>query len=461
MLVAQDTTRYGEDLYTSRANCRGFLKRLCALDGDFYIRVLYCYPDFLTEELLDTMAGEPKILNYLDLPLQHCSGRILRAMHRWGDRGKLEALLAHVREKVPGVTLRTTLMVGFPGETEEDFEELCEFAKRVRFDHMGCFAYSAEEGTEAAALPDQIDEDVKSHRVEVLMEQQMALEQAAGEALVGKTVRVLVEGWDRWAECWFARAASQAPDDIDGKVYFHVPKDAKRRPVLGQFAEVEIADCLDGDLVGAYQGKRGAGRMLNLPNKLSILRIVLVPFFVAFLVYDFVPYHTLWALLLFLVASYTDHLDGKLARARNEITSFGKFLDPLADKILILSALVCFAQLRLCSVWVPLIVLLREFAVTSLRLVAVENGRVIAANLWGKAKTVTQMAASIYMLFVQTLASFGVPAGAAYIDWLSASPGVYAGLLLFGNVLLWLSCVMTIVSGIVYIRDNFDVLRHS
>ncbi len=201
--------------------------------------------------------------------------------------------------------------------------------------------------------------------------------------------------------------------------------------------------------------------MLNLPNKLSILRIVLVPFFVAFLVYDFVPYHTLWALLLFLVASYTDHLDGKLARARNEITSFGKFLDPLADKILILSALVCFAQLRLCSVWVPLIVLLREFAVTSLRLVAVENGRVIAANLWGKAKTVTQMVASIYMLLIQTLASFGVPAGAAYIDWLSASPGVYAGLLLFGNMLLWLSCVMTIVSGIVYIRDNFDVLRHS
>ena len=258
VLVAQDTTRYGEDLYKSHELPR-LLKRLCALDGDFYIRVLYCYPDFLTEDLLDPMAKEPNILKYLDLPLQHCSGRILRAMHRWGDRGKLEALLSHVREKVPGVTLRTTLMVGFPGETEEDFEELCEFAKRVRFDHMGCFAYSAEEGTEAAALPDQIDEDVKSHRVEVLMEQQMALEQAAGEALVGKTVRVLVEGWDRWAECWFARAASQAPDDIDGKVYFHVPKDAKRRPVLGQFAEVEIADCLDGDLVGTYQESGAQG----------------------------------------------------------------------------------------------------------------------------------------------------------------------------------------------------------
>lgn len=200
---------------------------------------------------------------------------------------------------------------------------------------------------------------------------------------------------------------------------------------------------------------------MNLPNKLSLARIILVPVFVICLVYTFVPYHFLWALLLFLAASYTDHLDGKIARERGLVTSFGKFLDPLADKVLILSALICFTVLHWCSVWVPLIVILREFSVTSLRLVAVESGRVIAANNWGKAKTVSQIVAVGYFLAVQTCAGFGLLGDVSgFVDWLSFSNALYGGLILFGNVLLWASCALTIASGVIYIRDNREVLRN-
>ena len=143
---------------------------------------------------------------YIDLPLQHASGPILKAMNRRGDRQSLTALLKKVREKVPGVILRTTLITGFPGETEEDFTELAEFVKDIRFERMGCFAYSQEEGTPAAELPDQIDDEVKEHRAEILMDDQMAIMDQQGQALLGQTLEVLVEGFDRWAECWFGRS---------------------------------------------------------------------------------------------------------------------------------------------------------------------------------------------------------------------------------------------------------------
>lgn len=249
ILIAQDTTRYGWDLYGRKLMLPELLRRLCAVDGVRWIRVLYCYPDFMTDELLDTIASEEKVVPYIDIPLQHCNGRVLKAMHRWGDREKLGALVAHMREKVPGLTLRTTLLVGFPGETAAEFEELCEFAREMRFDRMGCFAYSQEEGTAAGAMPDQIEDDVKRHRAEVLMEQQMEQSQQAGEALAGTVQTVLVEGWDRYAECWFGRTAAQAPDDIDGKVYFTVAQGAKK-PAMGTFAQVEVTGCMDGDLIG-------------------------------------------------------------------------------------------------------------------------------------------------------------------------------------------------------------------
>ena len=244
ILIAQDTTRYGIDLYGEYSLAK-LLQRLCTIDGIKWLRVLYCYPDAITDELLDVMAQEEKILPYIDLPLQHASGKVLRAMNRRGDRESLTVLLQKIRKKIPGVILRTTLITGFPGETEEDFTELAECVKEIRFDRLGCFAYSQEEGTPAAELPDQIDEDVKEHRAEVIMELQTRIMEENGEKYVGKTVEVLTEGFDRYAECWFGRSKMDAPD-IDGKVFFS----AEKKPVLGTFVDVLVEDCIDCDLFG-------------------------------------------------------------------------------------------------------------------------------------------------------------------------------------------------------------------
>lgn len=244
VLIAQDTTRYGIDIYGEYSLAK-LMKRLCKIDGLKWLRVLYCYPDSITDELLETMASEEKIVKYIDLPLQHASGKVLRAMNRRGDRAELTALMNKIREKIPGVILRTTLIAGFPGETDEDFTELAEFVKEIRFDRLGCFAYSQEEDTPAAKMPNQIDEDVKNRRAEIIMEDQTFIMEEKGQDYIGKTLEVLVEGFDRYAECWFGRSAMDAPD-IDGKVFFSVDK----KPVLGTFVNVNIEDCVDCDLFG-------------------------------------------------------------------------------------------------------------------------------------------------------------------------------------------------------------------
>lgn len=245
VLIAQDTSRYGIDLYGEYSLAK-LMRRLCRIDGLRWLRVLYCYPDSITDELLDTMAQEEKIVPYIDLPLQHASGPILKAMNRRGDRQSLTALMNKIREKVPGVVLRTTLITGFPGETEEDFTELAEFVKDVKFERLGCFAYSQEEGTPAAELPGQLDEEVKAHRAELIMDRQMEIMERQGMELIGKTLEVLVEGYDRYAECWFGRSWRDAPD-VDGKIFFTT---GGKRPRLGSFVQVMVEDCMDCDLTG-------------------------------------------------------------------------------------------------------------------------------------------------------------------------------------------------------------------
>ncbi len=246
VLIAQDTTRYGIDVY-GKYSLAELLRRLCQIEGVCWLRVLYCYPDAITDELLDVMAQEKKVLPYIDLPLQHASGRVLKAMNRRGDRASLTALIKKIRAKVPGVILRTTLITGFPGETEEDFTELAEFVKEARFDRLGCFTYSQEEDTPAALLPDQVDQEVKERRAEIITDMQMDITDPKCESYVGRTFQVLVEGFDRYAECWFGRSYMDAPD-VDGKIFFTTQG---KRPVLGSFVPVIIEDWMNGDLTGS------------------------------------------------------------------------------------------------------------------------------------------------------------------------------------------------------------------
>ena len=224
VLVAQDTTLYGEDLY-GESRLPELLEQLCEIDGLAWIRLLYCYPEHITDRLLDVIAAQEKVLPYLDIPIQHCSGKVLRAMNRTGDAAWLKELIAHIRRKVPGMVLRTTVMTGFPGEGEEEFEELCDFIQEVRFERLGCFAFSPEEGTAAVDLPDQVPEEEKNRRRELVMEEQARIAGEYNEAQVGRTIPVLVESYDRYAECWFGRSPADAPD-IDCKVFFTCPKGA-------------------------------------------------------------------------------------------------------------------------------------------------------------------------------------------------------------------------------------------
>ena len=244
ILIAQDTSRYGLDLYGEYSLAK-LLRRLCKIEKLHWIRVLYCYPDAITDELLDVMAEEEKVVKYIDLPLQHASGKVLKAMNRRGNKESLLALVKKIREKIPGVTLRTTMITGFPGETEEDFTELAEFVKEAQFERLGCFAYSQEENTMAGEMPDQIDEEIRNHRAEIIMDSQMNIMDRIGEKQVGREIEVLTEGFDRYAECWFGRSAMDAPD-IDGKVFFS----AEQKPYLGQLVTVHGDVAIDCDLYG-------------------------------------------------------------------------------------------------------------------------------------------------------------------------------------------------------------------
>lgn len=246
IVIAQDTTRYGLDLYGELSLAR-LLNELCEIDGLKWIRVLYAYPERITDELIDTIAKQDKIVKYLDIPLQHCDGGLLKKMNRAGDENSLRALVAKLRERIPGITLRTTFITGFPGETEEQFNRLGEFAQDMRFERMGCFAYSEEEGTMAAAMPDQVDEEVRVHRKEILEEQQDTRVAELYEAMIGEEAEVVVEGYDRYAELWFGRSAMFAPE-IDGMIYFTAPKDKKL--TIGQFAHIRFNDVLDNNLIG-------------------------------------------------------------------------------------------------------------------------------------------------------------------------------------------------------------------
>ena len=246
IVIAQDITRYGTDLY-GEPRLAALLDRLCEIDGIRWIRLHYLYPSDITDELISTIARQEKILKYLDIPIQHSEDRILAAMNRRDTRASIEAVLKKLRKSIPGLVLRTTLITGFPGETEEDFAALCSFVERQKFDRLGCFPYSQEEGTAAAELPGQIDEDVKQHRAETIMKIQERVTARRNTRMLGTVQTVLVEGFDRPAGCYFGRSYAESPD-IDGKVFIYKPE--KARPAEGDFVQVRIREDIDGDLVG-------------------------------------------------------------------------------------------------------------------------------------------------------------------------------------------------------------------
>ena len=244
VVVAQDTTAYGEDIYGD-SKLPELLSELCRIDGLHWIRTLYTYPERITDRLLDTIAAEKKLLPYLDIPLQHADGSILKRMNRRGDRDSLTALIGKIRAKLPGVTLRTTFITGFPGETEEQFCTLHEFIKEIRFDRLGCFTYSPEEDTAAALFQNQIDEQVKTDRMELIMEDQMLIAAEKNAEKIGSVVEVLIEGWDDYIKCYFGRSTADAPE-VDGKVFFT----SSTPLVIGDYVFVRVNDCLEYDLLG-------------------------------------------------------------------------------------------------------------------------------------------------------------------------------------------------------------------
>ena len=244
-LIAQDTTRYGLDLY-GEYKLAALVKEITAKTAIPWIRLLYCYPDKITDELIEEFNTNPRLVNYMDIPVQHISDTVLTRMNRHGGKSLIIEAIRKLREKVPTITLRTTAMVGFPGETEEDFVELCEFVKETRFDRFGAFTYSPEEDTEAAMMPGQIDEQIKQDRYDILMQTQLTVSEELNAAKIGREITVITDGYDTVAEVYFGRSEADAPD-VDGKVYFNAPKGEY---TYGDFVKVKITEALDYDLIG-------------------------------------------------------------------------------------------------------------------------------------------------------------------------------------------------------------------
>jgi len=245
VVVAQDTTRYGLDLYGKR-ELPSLCKKLCKIDGIEWIRLLYCYPNGISDELLDVIVQNNKMAKYIDMPLQHSSESVLKNMNRSGNSTELLSLINKIRQKVPGITLRTTVMVGFPGESEDDFNELSQFVKDAQFDRLGCFTFSAEEDTAAFDMPNQVNNGLKEKRRDIIMQQQMFIMEKKLLKLQNKTISVLCEGYDKYAGVFFGRSQSDAPE-IDGKVFFS----SSKKYTLGSFVDVLIEDIMDYDLIGS------------------------------------------------------------------------------------------------------------------------------------------------------------------------------------------------------------------
>ena len=243
-IIAQDTSRYGIDLYGEYSLAR-LVRAITDATNIPWIRLLYCYPDKITDSLIEELKSNPRLLHYIDIPVQHISDPVLNKMNRHGGATLIKDTIKRLRDAVPDIVLRTTAMVGFPGDGEEDFEALCQFVKDYRFERFGAFTYSAEEGTKAYDFDGQVDEQTKFDRYDILMQTQLTVSEELSASMIGRELTVLVDGYDVVAEVHYGRTYMDAPD-VDGKIYFT----AKERIAPGSFVKVRIDECYDFDLVG-------------------------------------------------------------------------------------------------------------------------------------------------------------------------------------------------------------------
>lgn len=242
ILIAQDTTKYGQDLY-GKYSLDILLKELVMIDGIEWIRLFYCYPQRITDSLINVIANEEKVCNYIDIPLQHSDKTVLKNMNRVGDGDDYRALISKMRKAIPGLALRTTFMVGFPGETDEQFENLCKFTEDVKFDKMGCFTFSPEEDTPAYDMQNQIDDDVKVRRQEVLMNKQYSITEELNKQRIGRIYKVIIDTFD--GEKYVGRSYMDSPE-IDSGIIFTCDNNLN----IGDFVNVEITDYNGYDLIG-------------------------------------------------------------------------------------------------------------------------------------------------------------------------------------------------------------------
>ena len=248
IVIAQDTTKYGEDIY-GKSRLAELLQEISKIDGIEWIRFLYSYPEGITDELIDTVANNPKIAKYFDIPIQHISNAVLKRMNRKTSKEKIEKLLEKIRNKIPNVTLRTSLIVGFPGETEEQFGELLEFVKKAKFDKLGTVMYSKEEGTPASRLPEQIHGNTKKARYNKIMKVQKQISLEKQENKIGKTYKVLVEDISFDGKYFVGRTMQDVPEE-DGLVYIKNAQNYKQEDILNQFIECRIEEVSEYDLIG-------------------------------------------------------------------------------------------------------------------------------------------------------------------------------------------------------------------
>jgi len=244
IVVAQDTSRYGTDLPGHKRQLSELLRQLCRIDGFHWIRIHYVYPDEIDDELIDTIASEPKIVKYLDIPIQHCNDTILQKMNRRGDSAYLNELFSKLRQRIPGIVLRTSVITGLPGEGEAEFAQLCEFLKEQKLERVGAFPFSPEEGTPAAQM-EHPDSDVALARAEMIETIQSAIMDAYHQQMIGKQLEILVDGYDEETEQYFGRSFADSPE-IDGKVWIASDEDLSE----GSFVQVQIDALIDGDLAG-------------------------------------------------------------------------------------------------------------------------------------------------------------------------------------------------------------------